>query len=31
VELLGGQMHVVAHEHLGHNPPLWAEAPVAIP
>lgn len=31
VKLLGGQMHVVADEHLGHNPPLRAEPPVSVP
>jgi hypothetical protein len=31
VKLLGGQMHVIADEHLGHNPPLWAEPPVPGP
>jgi hypothetical protein len=31
VKLLGGQMHVVADEHLGHDPPLWAEPPVPVP
>ena len=30
VKLLGGQMHVVADKHLGHDPPLWAEPPAPL-